>query len=95
MDLGLKSLKAIVTGGTRGIGMAIVNRLVEEGVQVAFCARDANAVKSRVAELNQAGAKAHELTETPDRRPPFLYSLDTNKSPPSFHNPLHLVEEIL
>ncbi len=59
MDLGLKSLKAIVTGGTRGIGMAIVNRLVEEGVQVAFCARDANAVKSRVAELNQAGAKAH------------------------------------
>ena len=59
MDLGLKDLRAIVTGGTRGIGMAIVDRLVAEGAEVAFCARDAGVVQQRVAELRKTGARVH------------------------------------
>ena len=59
MDLGLKGLKAVVTGGTRGIGLAIVERLAKEGAEVAFCARDAKAVETRVAALNDAGGKVH------------------------------------
>ena len=59
MDLGLKGLRAIVTGGTRGIGLAIVNRLVAEGAEVAFCARGADAVKTQEAALNKTGAKTH------------------------------------
>lgn len=59
MDLGLKDLKAIVTGGTRGIGMAIVDRLVGEGAEVAFCARDTQGVETRVAALRKTGAKVH------------------------------------
>lgn len=56
MDLGLKGLKAVVTGGTKGIGRAIVETLLQEGVQVAFCARSADDVAGAVAQLSKDGA---------------------------------------
>lgn len=49
MDLKMKGMNAIVTGGTKGIGRAIVEALLSEGVNVAFCARNADDVKK----LNQ------------------------------------------
>lgn len=39
MDLGLEGKKIIVTGGTRGIGRAIVDLLAEEGADIVTCAR--------------------------------------------------------
>jgi 3-oxoacyl-[acyl-carrier protein] reductase len=44
MDLGLKGLRALVTGATKGIGRRIAECFADEGTDVAFCARDAREV---------------------------------------------------
>jgi len=59
MDLHLTGRRALVTGGTRGLGRAVVERLVEEGCAVALCARTAEAVEQTVAELRDRGAAVH------------------------------------
>jgi 3-oxoacyl-[acyl-carrier protein] reductase len=58
VDLGLKGKKAIVTGGTRGIGRAIADLLVEEGCDIGICARNAAQVAETVAAFKQKGVKA-------------------------------------
>lgn len=40
MDLGLRNKTAVVTGGSSGIGLAVVRKLLAEGANVAFCARN-------------------------------------------------------
>jgi 3-oxoacyl-[acyl-carrier protein] reductase len=58
MDLGLKGLRAVVTGGTKGIGRAIAETLAAEGADVAICARHADDVEQTVAALKSKGVNA-------------------------------------
>jgi NAD(P)-dependent dehydrogenase (short-subunit alcohol dehydrogenase family) len=54
MDLQLKGKRAIVTGGSRGIGKAIARQLAEEGVDVVIAARGLERLEATAAEITKA-----------------------------------------
>ncbi len=55
MDLGLKDKRALVLGGSRGIGFGIANELAAEGARIMLCSRDGAACEDAAARI----AKAH------------------------------------
>ena len=58
VDLELVGKRAIVTGGSRGIGLAIAKALSAEGAHVALVARDAGALAAAKAAVEEAGGLA-------------------------------------
>lgn len=55
VDLGLAGRRALVTAGSRGIGRAVTERLVAEGMQVAICARGVESLDLAVKDLGPDG----------------------------------------
>ncbi|MCL7466708.1 SDR family oxidoreductase [Phaeovulum sp. NW3] len=58
MDLGLKGLKAAVSGGSRGIGRSIADLLAQEGCDVSVCARGQESIDAAVSGFEAHGVRA-------------------------------------
>lgn len=68
MDLGLKGLRVIVTGGSKGIGRRCADLFADEGAGVSICARNADEVQETVAALQAKGVTAFgEAVDVADR----------------------------
>jgi 3-oxoacyl-[acyl-carrier protein] reductase len=59
VDLGLDGRKAIVTGGSKGLGRAIAEELAREGADLAICARHEDELRVAADELRRSGRTIH------------------------------------
>jgi 3-oxoacyl-[acyl-carrier protein] reductase len=59
MDLGLGGKRAIITGGSKGIGRRCADIFADEGANVSICARNAAEVETALEALRAKGVKVH------------------------------------
>jgi 3-oxoacyl-[acyl-carrier protein] reductase len=69
MDLGLRGARALITGGSRGIGFAVADALAAEGAAVGLVARGADGLAAAAGRLARHGVPvttaAADVTDTP------------------------------
>jgi 3-oxoacyl-[acyl-carrier protein] reductase len=68
MDLGLRGTRALITGGSRGIGFAVADALAAEGAAVGLVARNADGLAAAAQRLARRGTPvataAADVTDT-------------------------------
>jgi 3-oxoacyl-[acyl-carrier protein] reductase len=66
MDLQLTGKRVLVTGGTRGIGRAIVAGFLDEGAVVGFCARSSDEISDTEKALQDRGRATGSVVDVGD-----------------------------
>lgn len=66
MDLGLKGAKAVISGGTQGIGLAVAKELLREGATVSIAARHQDGVDAALEELTALGSAIGQVCDISD-----------------------------
>lgn len=66
MDLGLQGKHVLITGGTRGIGLACARLYLQEGARVSLCGRSAASRDTAIESLRDAGSVAAHLADLTD-----------------------------
>jgi NAD(P)-dependent dehydrogenase (short-subunit alcohol dehydrogenase family) len=66
MDLQLTGKRVLVTGGTRGIGRAIVSGFLDEGAVVGFCARSSAEISDTEKALQDRGRTTGSVVDVGD-----------------------------
>jgi 3-oxoacyl-[acyl-carrier protein] reductase len=66
MAVSLAGKKAVVTGGSRGIGYAVAQALLAEGVDVLICGRDQKSLSAAEQALGAAGKLKTHMTDVSD-----------------------------
>ena len=69
MDLGLHGSRALITGGSRGIGFAVAQALAADGAAVGLIARDADGLTRAAQDLGRQGASVATAWRTSRTRP--------------------------
>lgn len=62
MNLGLKGKRALVTGGSRGNGLAIALALADEGCNIAICSRSRQRIDKALAKIEARGVQSIGIT---------------------------------
>jgi 3-oxoacyl-[acyl-carrier protein] reductase len=57
MDFGISGKKALVTGASQGIGLAVAKGLAAEGVNLAICSRSKQRLNSSIAQIKQKSGR--------------------------------------
>jgi 3-oxoacyl-[acyl-carrier protein] reductase len=60
MELGLSGRRAVVTGGSKGIGLEVARELAREGAAVSICARNPDEVAAAAKQLRDLGGTVHD-----------------------------------
>jgi NAD(P)-dependent dehydrogenase (short-subunit alcohol dehydrogenase family) len=68
MELDLKNRPVLITGGSRGIGLACARAFLDEGARVAIISRDRSNLDKAVAKLGKITAVAADLTRAEDAK---------------------------
>ena len=66
MDLGLEGARAVISGGSQGIGLAVAKALIAEGATVQIGARRQGVLDSAVAELAASGHASGYVCDVAD-----------------------------